>query len=98
MTNRGYSTIQIVAALAGLVVLGSIIFFNLQPKEDIMREEAEQMMKEGDEMMREGEEMRKKAEQMMDEIDPFFLDEEDEVNVETDQGGEFPQGVPELIF
>lgn len=66
-TKRGVGTVVIITSIAGLIVLGSVLFFNMKPEEEIMMEEAEVIMHNAEEMMEEGEEMMEEGEEMMRE-------------------------------
>ncbi|MCH8251490.1 MAG: hypothetical protein IID36_03450 [Planctomycetes bacterium] len=71
--TRGMSTSVIIAFIAGALVLVSVVYYNLQPKGEIMKEmgedmaeEGEAMMEKGKDMMEEGEVMIEKGESMME--------------------------------
>lgn len=80
--KRGFSTLSIVATIAGIIVLGSVVYFNTQPEEEIMKEEAMEMMKEGEAKMLEGEQMMKEGEEMMEEAEEMTEEKDTETSSE----------------
>ena len=102
--DRGMTTIVAVAGIAGLIVLGSIVFFNMQPQDEKDRQVAMDMMQDGEDMMKEGEEMMKKGQEMMDDLDPFLTEglesneSLDGTELSDEEQEQFPDGRPDLQF
>ena len=80
--TKGIAIPVIIALIAGLLVLGGVIYFNSGSQGEIMKEMGEDMAEEGKAMIEKGEDMKKEGEAMMEEGDKM-MDGDEEV---TEQG------------
>ena len=64
---KGMALSVVIALIAGLLVLIGIIYYNSQPRGEIMKEMGGDMAEEGEAMMEEGKKMIKEGEAMMEE-------------------------------
>lgn len=64
IAHKGFGTIAVISAVAGLVIIGSLLYFNMQPEGEIMKAKGEQMITEGEGMVKKGEDMKKEGEDM----------------------------------
>ena len=65
--KRGISIPMIISLIALIAVIGGVVVFNMQPKDEIMMSDAVDMIEEGEKMIREGEDMMEEGEDMMEE-------------------------------
>ncbi len=68
-TKQGMAVSLMIAIAAGVIVLGGVALFNMQPEEKMMMKEGEAMMEEGEKKMTEGEAMMKEGEAMMEKAE-----------------------------
>ena len=86
LESKGFGTVAVIASLAGIAVVASVVYFNMQPKEDIRKEKAEAMIEEGEEMMEEGEEMMEEGEEMMEESEEAVEPDESDSAMMEEEG------------